>query len=64
MTHLYVKYNYKLLDTVAIYRECHSFPMAYALIDEETILAWTSYKLQLLNAHAIRSPHPIYIINN
>ncbi|KAL8481676.1 hypothetical protein ACS0TY_027983 [Phlomoides rotata] len=39
-THLYTKYKHKLLIAITIYANQQIIPLAFAIVDEETIPAW------------------------
>ncbi|KAL0345283.1 UNVERIFIED_CONTAM: hypothetical protein Sradi_4359600 [Sesamum radiatum] len=49
-THLYTRYKHKLLVAVMLDANNQVLPLAFALVDEETLASWTWF-LQMLAKH-------------
>ncbi|KAL2237473.1 UNVERIFIED_CONTAM: hypothetical protein Sindi_0939000 [Sesamum indicum] len=62
-THLYTKYKHKMLITAAMDGNQQVLPLAFAIVDEESLLSWKWF-LRQLNRHIIRGRRGICLISD
>lgn len=62
-THLYAKYEHKLLMIVVIDGNHSVLPVAYALVDEEMTESWRWF-LHNLDRHVVKNWDDVYLISD